>query len=154
MNPKKPVPVEGPSSWPLLLTAHAVLTGIIEKQLADADLPGLAWYDVLWSLERAPAQQLRMHELAHYVVLSRSNMTRLVDRLEAAGLIRRESDPDDRRGAFAVLTSAGAAMRKTMWPHYEKAIASLYDAHLTPDEQRVLGSALRKVLDGARAQAA
>jgi DNA-binding MarR family transcriptional regulator len=151
MNPKTAAPSREPSSWPLLLTAHAVLTGMVEKQLSDADLPALGWYDVLWALDRAPGQRLRMHELAHYIVLSRSNMTRLVDRLETAGLIRRESDPDDRRGAFAVLTEQGAAMRKKMWPKYEAAIASLYDAHLSADEQRVLGSALRKVLDGARA---
>lgn len=153
MNPEIDAAPGDRSSWPLLLTAHAVLTGMVEKQLAQADLPPLGWYDVLWALERAPGQRLRMHELAHFIVLSRSNMTRLVDRLEAAGLIRRDNDPDDRRGAFAVLTGAGATMRKKMWPHYEKAIATLYDAHLTPEEQRVLGVALRKVVDGARALA-
>ncbi len=151
MMTKKPSPPNEGSSWPLLLTAHAVLTDLMEKQLSDAGLPGLSWYDVLWALERAPGKRLRMHELAHYIVLSRSNMTRLVDRLEAAGLLGREADPDDRRGAFAVLTPQGAALRKKMWPHYEKAIASLYDEHLTVDEQRVLGSALRKVVDNARA---
>lgn len=153
MNPQKNVPSSEPSSWPLLLTAHAVLTGMVEKQLSEANLPALGWYDVLWALERAPGQRLRMHELAHYIVVSRSNMTRLVDRLEAAGLIRRDSDPGDRRGAFAVLTEQGGAMRKKMWPHYEAAIATLFDAHLTAHEQQVLGSALRKVLDGARAAA-
>lgn len=153
MNPKSNAPPRDPSSWPLLLTAHAVLTGMVEKQLAEANLPALGWYDVLWALDRAPGQRLRMHELAHHIVLSRSNMTRLVDRLESAGLIRRESDPDDRRGAFAVLTEQGGAMRRKMWPQYEKAISTLYDAHLTADEQRVLGSALRKVLEGARAVA-
>lgn len=151
MTSKKTSAAQEGSSWPLLLTAHAVLTGLIEKQLSDAGLPGLGWYDVLWALERAPGQRLRMHELAHYIVLSRSNMTRLVDRLEAAGLMLRESDPDDRRGAFAVLTEQGAALRKTMWPHYQKAITSLYDAHLTGEEQRVLGTALRKVVEHARA---
>lgn len=145
---KKNTDVE--SSWPVFLTAHALLTDLIEKRLAQAEMPPLAWYDVLWALERAPRGRLRMHELADYVVLTRSNLTRLVDRLEAAGLIERAPDPDDKRGAFAVLTQQGKAMRATMWPHYAQAIAELYDAQLSGDEQRVLGTALRKVIGNAR----
>jgi DNA-binding MarR family transcriptional regulator len=91
-----------------------------------------------------------MHELADDVVLTRSNLSRLVERLAAGGLLRREADPDDRRGAFAVLTEQGAALRKKMWPYYGGAITQFYDAHLTPDEQRVLDGALRKVLAAAR----
>ena len=84
------------------------------------------------------------------MVLTRSNLTRLVDRLESAGLLKREPDPEDRRGAFAVLSEQGMARRKKMWPYYSAAIAQLYDAHLTEDEQRVLGAALRKILDASR----
>lgn len=139
------------SAWPLLLTGHAVLTAIIERRLADAGLPALAWYDVLWALERAPRHRLRMHELADGVVLTRSNLTRLVDRLEAAGLLRREPDPDDKRGAFAALEAAGLALRKKMWPVYSATIDELFDAHLDDSEQRVLNRALRKVILAARA---
>lgn len=138
------------SSWPLLLTGHAVLTNLIERRLADAGLPALAWYDVLWALERAPRHRLRMHELADYVVLTRSNLTRLVDRLEAAGLLRREPDPGDKRGAFAVLEAVGLAMRKKMWGTYSVAIHELFDAHLSAQEQKALAGALRKVLAAAR----
>jgi DNA-binding MarR family transcriptional regulator len=138
------------SAWPLFLTGHAVLTGIIERRLADAGLPPLAWYDVLWALERAPQHRLRMHELADYVVLTRSNLTRLVDRLEAAGLLRREPDPGDKRGAFAVLEEAGRAMRKTMWTTYSAAIHELFDAHLGAAEQKTLAAALGKVIAASR----
>ncbi|MGZ3183319.1 MAG: MarR family winged helix-turn-helix transcriptional regulator [Telluria sp.] len=138
------------SSWPLLLTAQAILTDIIEKRLAAADLPSLQWYDVLWALERAPQRRLRMHELADHVVVSRYHLTRLVDRLAEAGLLRREADPEDRRGAYAVLEEDGAALRRRMWPVYSAAIAELYDAHLGADEQRVLAAALRRVVDAAR----
>ena len=72
------------SVWALFLTTHAVLLERIETQLAQAGLPPLAWYDVLWGLERAPEQRLRMSELAEKVVLSRSNLTRLADRLADA----------------------------------------------------------------------
>ncbi|GAB3440831.1 MarR family transcriptional regulator [Massilia solisilvae] len=143
---------DNPSAWPLLLTGHAVLTGMIERRLADAGLPPLAWYDVLWALERAPQHRQRMHELADYVVLTRSNLTRLVDRLETAGLLRRESDPEDKRGAYAVLEPAGLAMRKKMWATYSAAIHELFDAHLSAVEQKAIGSALRKVISAARAR--
>ncbi|UGQ45383.1 MarR family winged helix-turn-helix transcriptional regulator [Massilia endophytica] len=138
------------SSWPLFLTAHALLTELIERRLAEADLPPLGWYDVLWALERAPEHRLRMSELAQHVVLTRSNLTRLADRLMAAGLLSREQDLNDRRGAYAVLTAEGKALRKKMWPHYSAAIGELYDSRLSAEEQRVLGSALRKLISGAR----
>ena len=142
---------DDPSAWPLLLTAHAVLTGDIERRLAQAGLPPLAWYDVLWALERAPQQRQRMHELADSVVLTRSNLTRLVDRLEAAGLLTRSSDPEDKRGAYAVLGPAGLAMRRKMWTVYSAAIHDLFDAHLTAAEQKTMAGALRRAIAAARA---
>ena len=88
---------------------------VIEERLRAAGLPELAWYDVLWTLERAPHRRRRMYEVAELTVVARSNLTRLVDRLEAAGLVERDRDCADRRGAFAVLTDKGLAMRKRMW---------------------------------------
>ena len=143
-------PETTPSSWPLLQATAAVLTEKIERRLDEAQLPPLAWHDALSALERAPGQRLRMHELAEHLVLTRSNLSRLVERLAKAGLLRREADPDDRRGAFAVLTEQGGATRKKMAPHYGKAIAQFYDAQMSEDEQRVLNDALRKVLDAGR----
>jgi DNA-binding MarR family transcriptional regulator len=139
------------SSWPLMLTMHATLLAEIERRLAEAGFPSLAWYDVLWTLEQAPGARMRMHELADKVLLTRSNLTRLVDRLEAAGLLAREPDPEDRRGSYAVLGEQGRALRKKMWPTYSAAIGELYDMHLTAEEQRLLGKALRKVLSARAA---
>ena len=65
------------ATWALFLTAHAGLLEQIEVRLADAGLPSLAWYDVLWALERAGSRRLRMRELADMSVISRSNLTRL-----------------------------------------------------------------------------
>ena len=72
------------SAWRLFLTAHSLLIEAIEHDLAQADLPPLGWYDVLLALERAPKRRLRMSELSRAIVLSRSNLTRLVDRMESA----------------------------------------------------------------------
>ena len=140
------------SVWALLLTTQAVLVERIEERLAQTELPPLGWYDVLWALERSPGQRQRMSELAQRVVLSRSNLTRLVDRLEDAGLVRRERSEVDRRGAFAVLTDAGKALRRKMWPVYQAAIRELFEAHLSDEDAGALSGVLRRVLDAARGQ--
>src|SRR2546430_3350950 len=88
-------------AWAVFLTAHAVLVDAVEARLAKARLPPLAWYDLLWALERAGDGRRRMHELADLVVLSRSNLTRLVARLANAPLVRPARSADHRRGASA-----------------------------------------------------
>jgi DNA-binding MarR family transcriptional regulator len=138
------------SVWPLFLTAHAVLVERIEARLAGAGLPPLAWYDVLWALERAPERRLRMSELAEHVVLSRSNLTRLVDRLEEAGLVARERSEEDRRGAYAVITAEGREVRRKMWPTYEAGIREVFDSQLDAAEARPMAAALQRMLDAAR----
>lgn len=140
------------SVWPLFLTAHAVLVERIEARLAAAELPPLAWYDVLWALERAPGRRLRMSELADHVVLSRSNLTRLVDRLEDAGLVARERSEEDRRGAYAVITPEGREVRRKMWPTYEAGIREVFDSQLADTEARHLSAALQRMLGAARGQ--
>jgi DNA-binding MarR family transcriptional regulator len=141
------------SVWALFLTAHAVLIEQIEARLAQQDLPPLAWYDVLWALEGAQDQRLRMNELADAVVLSRSNLTRLVDRLEQAELVERQRSEDDRRGAFAVLAAAGKVMRKRMWPVYQSAIRELFEEGINESEAAAMGKALRRLLERARSGA-
>jgi DNA-binding MarR family transcriptional regulator len=138
------------SVWALFLTAHAVLIEAIERRLAQAGLPPLAWYDLLWGLERSPEQRLRMSELAEKVVLSRSNLTRLVDRLEEAGLVLRERSEEDRRGAYAVLTETGREMRRRMWPVYQAGIRQLFESQLSDAEAQAMGAVLRRVLAAAR----
>lgn len=136
-------------AWALLLTAHATLVERIETALAAAELPPLAWYDVLWELEKADGR-MRMHDLARRVVLSRSNLSRLADRLEDAGLIERENCPEDGRGYNMVLTRAGRVMRKKMWPKYEAEIERVFSRHITPDEARVFAEALTRTLKAVR----
>ena len=142
------------SVWPLFLTAHAALIEQIEGRFAAAQLPPLTWYDVLWGLEQAPEQRLRMSELADKVVLSRSNLTRLVDRLEEAGLVARERSAEDRRGAYAVLTDQGRTLRRRMWPPYQAAIRELFESRLSDSEADFVATILRRLLEAARGVAA
>ena len=139
-------------AWAVFLTAHAVLVEAVEARLAKAGLPPLAWYDLLWALERAGDGRRRMHDLADLVVLSRSNLTRLVDRLEKARLVRRVRSEDDRRGAYAEITAEGRKLRRKMWPVYAKAIDELFGAHLTKTDADTVARALRKILGVVRGE--
>jgi DNA-binding MarR family transcriptional regulator len=122
------------TAWRLFLKTHAVLLAQIEQTLKQSNLPDLSWYDVLWALEEAPDHRLRLHELADALVLQRSNLTRLVDRMEQAGFVKREICDRDRRGAFAVITKEGLALRQQIWQVYSKSIHQHFAQRLS-DEQ-------------------
>src|ERR1051325_175424 len=113
-----------------VLTAHAHVTRRISRDLTDAGLPDLSWYDLLWALRRSPQRRLRVNELAREVVLSPTAMSRFVDRVEAAGYVRREPDPDDRRALRVAITDEGVALLRRMWPVYERGIERHFAAHL------------------------
>lgn len=103
------------SAWRGFLKAHAYVTRLLEGELeAEQSMP-LANYDVLVQLAEAPGHALRMSELASSVLLSRSGLTRLVDRLERERLVERRACPDDARGTLAVLTPAGLERLRQAW---------------------------------------
>jgi DNA-binding MarR family transcriptional regulator len=129
------------AAWRALLNAHAAVTTQIEAALADAGLPPLTWYDALWPLYRAERRRLRIGALASEATLSRTGLTRLVDRLEREGLIRREAAPEDRRGSYVVLTAAGAALLRRMWPVYERVLDAEFAARVRN------AAALRRALE-------
>ncbi|RMF76207.1 MAG: MarR family transcriptional regulator [Chloroflexi bacterium] len=125
-------------AWRSFITTHAMLINHIDKSLNAAGQIPLHWYDVLIELYEAPEQRLRMHELADAVVLSRSGLTRLVNRLEKAGLLRRELDEADRRGFYAIITDAGIDAMRSAWPVYAAGIQQYFADHLTKDEAKLL----------------
>jgi DNA-binding MarR family transcriptional regulator len=129
------------SAWRALLGAHARVIGEVEAALRQSGLPPLAWYDVLWPLERASKDGLRMGALAAEVTISRTGLTRLVDRIEGRGLLRRHPAPEDRRGAYVRITPAGRAMLRRMWPVYERVLDESFAAAV-PDAR-----ALRRELE-------
>jgi DNA-binding MarR family transcriptional regulator len=130
--------------WRSFLRAHATVLRDLERELADAGLQ-LGWYDVLLQLAEAPDRQLRMAELADRVLLSRSGLTRLIDKLQAAGLVRRAPSPDDARGTYTVLTREGFdALRKAVPVHLE-GVRAHWLSHYTDDELRVLGGLLGRL---------
>lgn len=110
-------------AWRAFLRAHSTMLRRIGRDLEEAGLPPLNWYDVLAALRDAPGgRPLRQHELAERVLLSTSGISRLVDRIEEAGLLRRVSCPTDRRSLNIELTPEGAEMLERMWPVYARGI--------------------------------
>jgi DNA-binding MarR family transcriptional regulator len=137
------------SAWRGVLNTHASLVGRIEKALADSGLPPLAWYDVLWALRRAPGRRARMAELARNLTLSRGGLTKLVDRLETAGLIEREPAEHDGRGLYAALTTSGDQMLRRMWPVYSRVLRETFAGAMSAEEAAVIGAALDRATAAA-----
>ena len=139
------------SAWQALLNAHASVVGRIEEALAHAGLPPLAWYDVLWAVRRAPGKQVRMAELADGLTLSRGGITKLVDRLETAGLLRRERAEEDGRGFYAALTDEGEETLRRMWPVYARILRETFVDTLSDEEAAAIAAALARAKDAADA---
>jgi len=107
-------------AWRSLFRTHTALTSRIEHALSDEGLPPIGWFDVLWALHRSPGGRMRPRSLVLEVAVSKSGLTRLLDRLCDAGLTERIRLTDDRRGHEIVLTEAGARTLRQMWPVYAR----------------------------------
>jgi DNA-binding MarR family transcriptional regulator len=134
-------------AWAALIKVHAAVVPLLERELAEGKGLPLAWYDLLLVLNAAPGRRLRMSELGEQAVLSRTRVSRVVTELEAAGLVVRQTDDEDRRSAFAALTSEGRASFRAAAPTYVRGIEKYFAQHLTDDEVRVITRALTKVLN-------
>ncbi|WP_232304134.1 MarR family transcriptional regulator [Pseudofrankia sp. DC12] len=133
-------------AWRNLLHAHAQVTRVLEAELEEAHGLPLASYDVLVQLSEAPDGALRMSELADAVLLSRSGLTRLVDRLVREGLVERRSCPSDLRGTLAVLTPAGLDRLRAASGTHLRGVARHVLAHYSPAELELLGDLLGRLV--------
>ena len=140
------------AAWRLFLTLHRRLVDAIDRDLQQAGRLPLSSYDVLIELQEAPDHRLRMAELAHRVVLSRSGLTRLVDRLEGEGYLTREQAPGDRRGFYATITEQGVSALRTAWPIYSRGIQRYFAEALSTEEAETLAALLQKIADHFREQ--
>jgi DNA-binding MarR family transcriptional regulator len=142
---------EGPLSasqlkaWRAFLRAHTVVTRALERELLAAHRLPLAEYDVLVQLQEADGGALRMSQLADRVLLSRSGLTRLVERLETGGLVRREACPSDARGFFAVITDEGRRRLEEAAPSHLSSVHSHFAKPLQDEQVEALGLALEQV---------
>ena len=131
--------------WRTFLRTHGSVIRQLERDLlAETGMP-LSWYDVLLQLAEAPERRLRMAELADRVLLSRSGLTRLVDRLQAEGLVTREPYPGDARGLYTVLTRAGLDRLREAAPTHLTGIHEYWLSKYNDDELRTLHDLLGRL---------
>ena len=133
------------------MEAHAAVTDLLERELEQERGLPLSKFEVLLKLAEAPGGRMRMLELAQSVLLSKSGLSRLVDRMEEAELVRRERCPSDRRGAFAVITDEGRRVLRRAAPVHLRGIQEHFACHLDDHEARALISVLGKVNAAAHA---
>jgi len=123
--------------WRAFLNAHATITQTLERELvADRELP-LSWYEVLLNLNEAGGR-LRMAELAERLVINKSSLSRLCDRLESADLLQREMVPEDARGVYAVLTRQGREVLRRAAPTHLRGVYEHFASYLTDTDVAAL----------------
>ncbi len=139
---------DGFLAWLGVLQAQALVTGALGRVLEAKCGLSLAEFEVLVRLELAPGRRMRMQELARSVFLSKSGVSRLVGRMEAAGLVERRGNPDNLRVTYATITAEG---REALWgavPVQLAGVEERFSRHLSAEEAKVMRRALGKVIRG------
>ena len=137
------------AAWRGFLRVHSALIKELDAELESRHGLPLSSYEVLISLADAPGQKLRMAELADQALLSRSGMTRLVDRLQKQGLIERERCDLDARGSYAALTEKGRRLLGDARPAHLAGVRERFLRHLDEREMRMLAEVWERLVPGA-----
>ena len=131
-------------AWRVYLESSLALLDVLDAELVRDAAISQRWYDVLVHLDETPGG-LRMNELAERILYSKSGLTRVVDRMEQAGLVRRVRPDDDRRSIFVVLTDEGRTKLVEARRHHRHAIEQHFSRHLTDTEIKTLARAFEKL---------
>lgn len=140
-------------AWHAFLEAHRRVTQRLGDELQEAHGIPLPWFDVLASLGSAADHRSRMQELAQAVLISKSGLTRLVDRMQRAGLVEREACEEDRRGTYAALTDDGAYLLERCTPTYVRGVVEHFGELLADDEIATVAEVMRRIAEKARPDA-
>lgn len=138
--------IDTTAAWAALLRVHAAVLPVLDAELQAAHELPITWYDVLLELNAAPGRRLTMGELGTRVVVSRSRVSRVVDDLVSAGLVARETNPDDRRSAYALITDIGRKRLRAAAPTYLAGIERHFTSRMSAAEAQTVARALNKVL--------
>jgi len=144
-NPQEPSDAVT-DAWVRLIRARREVVGKIEAELKEAGFPGLSWYDVLLHLKRRPDGRSSPREIEEAVLFEQYNLSRLLDRMEAEGLVRRIPYPGDRRRQLVEITEDGRALQRRMWGVYGPAINRFIGGKLTEEEAAQLAALLLKLM--------
>lgn len=129
-------------AWRGIIFANATVFRDVERKLEEHSGISLAFLDALSRLHDAPGGRLRMQDLQERSLFTHSGMTRLVDRIEAAGLVRRESVPGDRRGVSAVITTEGKRLYEEAIVRHQADLEQAFATRLTPKQHKAVAEAL------------
>ncbi len=128
------------------MQAHSTVVKYLERRMEEQHGLPLSWWDVLLQLADGPEGRLRMGELAESVLLTRSGITRLVDRMIVEGLVDREPCPGDRRGYYAVITQKGRDTIERVGPDHSKDAWEVFLGHINEREAVLMGQVFSRVL--------
>lgn len=132
-------------AWVRLVRAHHKVVSAVAADGKAAGALSTEQYDVLWELERAP-EGLRPFELEQRLLFAQYNLSRLLDRMAEAGLVRKAPCAEDKRGHVLLITELGRKQRKATWPSYARSINRHVGDKLTEAEAEKLGALLGKLL--------
>jgi DNA-binding MarR family transcriptional regulator len=133
------------AAWRTFLIAHARVTRLLDEELQAEHRLSLAEYDALLQLAEADGRRLRMNQLADKVLLSRSGVTRLIDRLESDGLVERIACESDARGADAVITDKGLRRMRSAARTHLRGIETYFLSQVGRDELSAIERSLGRV---------
>ena len=136
--------------WRTFLETAYALIDILDAELQAERGLALGWYDALVHLEEAAEDGLRMNELASHILFSKSGLTRVIDRMEEAGLVRRERPADDRRVVKVVITPVGLEALEAARVVHRRGIQEHFVQHIDPLELTALAGALESVRNHVR----
>ena len=134
-------------AWVELHRTHRRLIDRVAAELRRHELPPLDWYDVLLELRRAGGHGLRQFEIGDRILLSKHNLSRLIDRLEKQEMVVRESCEEDGRGNRIRITARGERTLERSWPVYGRAIQREFGEKLTRGECTEIARLLGKLLE-------
>ena len=140
------------AAWRGLLRVHSALVRDLDAELRASHGLSLHEYEVLLVLSDAPAERLRMSDLASAVLLSQSGLTRLVDRLVRVGLVERVRCEEDRRGHWAALTEGGRIRFEAARAVHRGGVRARFLDRLGQDELRALAAVWERIVPGATAE--
>ena len=132
------------------METHSTVVKFLERRMDEQHGLPLAWWDVLIQLADGPEGRLRMGELAESVLLTRSGITRLVDRMIGAGLVDREPCPGDRRGYYAVITQQGRDTIEKIGPDHSKDAWEVFLGHIDEEEAALMRQVFTRVIEAGR----
>lgn len=135
------------TAWRAYYEAYQIVMRDLQADLHASTGLSLAEYDVLVRLMEAPGHRLRMSELASFTVTSRSRISHQISRMEADGLVARESCPTDKRGSLAVLTETGVRRLADAAPHHVASVRQRLLAAYSVEEFAQLGRLSERLLE-------